>query len=496
MLFAMTTGATAAEADTMAIAEHNSLWNNVLSMSDGNPALYGHKYNKDFSQFGVYADASKADKPVLLQLGDGKTMFGADVKTYLHPWKATNVWGSASYRKGKTRNIKWNSTSDFLLLYPYVMADTLGGEMHNERYTFSGGFSTDIKKWTIGGEMIFRAEHEWRTRDPRPRAITTDLTMRIGASYPITRNYNLGLTLGARFYKQTNDVDFYQEAGTIPEFHMIGLGADYTRVSGSNNDVYYKATGFNAQLDFKPKQDISGVYASVFTSYVPFKKINTQLNAMPMSTLYNMDLKAEAGWKHEGDISWSGFAGIDFEKRDGDEHISGSSSSLEYFIIGKLTMFYLDRKDYHIGGAVKIGKKNPLTVKAQGGYLNFSSHYVEPARRIEYSKIYGTLAAQYIAALSKNMLLTCGIDGNYFSNNDKKIVMPYASMDEKRTQLVNTNYESLIADKWTVTPHARIDYHDKSMKGYALFLEASGTMGSLGKSNNYQAITVEAGVTF
>jgi hypothetical protein len=34
------------------------------------------------------------------------------------------------------------------------------------------------------------------------------------------------------------------------------------------------------------------------------------------------------------------------------------------------------------------------------------------------------------------------------------------------------------------------------MKGYALFLEASGTMGSLGKSNNYQAITVEAGVTF
>jgi hypothetical protein len=69
-------------------------------------------------------------------------------------------------------------------------------------------------------------------------------------------------------------------------------------------------------------------------------------------------------------------------------------------------------------------------------------------------------------------------------------------MDEKRTQLVNTNYESLTADKWTVTPHARIDYHDNSMKGYALFLEASGTMGSLGKSNNYQAITVEAGVTF
>ena len=61
--------------------------------------------------------------------------------------------------------MKWNSTADFLLLYPYVMADTLGGDPTFERYAFKAGASV-WKKMKIGAEACFRAEHEYRTTGP------------------------------------------------------------------------------------------------------------------------------------------------------------------------------------------------------------------------------------------------------------------------------------------------------------------------------------------
>lgn len=123
--------------------------------------------------------------------------------------------------------MKWNSTADFLLLYPYVMADTLGGDLTFERYAFKAGWASVWKKMKIGAEARFRAEHEYRTTDPRPRNIVTDLTLRFGASAPLLASHELGLTGGLRFYKQTNNVAFLREAGVIPEYHMLGLGMDY-----------------------------------------------------------------------------------------------------------------------------------------------------------------------------------------------------------------------------------------------------------------------------
>ena len=64
----------------------------------------------------------------------------------------------------------------------------------------------------LGAEIDFRAEHEYRTIDPRPRGIATDLTLRIGLARAYG-NYNMGAGIGMRTYKQTNNVDFYNPLG-------------------------------------------------------------------------------------------------------------------------------------------------------------------------------------------------------------------------------------------------------------------------------------------
>lgn len=74
---------------------------------------------------------------------------------------------------GKQYQVSWNSSSDYDLLNPYILADTLGGDTHCERYGFQGGYAVSKGKFQLGIEAIFRAEHEYRNVDPRMRGIVT-----------------------------------------------------------------------------------------------------------------------------------------------------------------------------------------------------------------------------------------------------------------------------------------------------------------------------------
>ena len=138
---------------------------------------------------------------------------------------------SLIYNKKEQINIRWNSTSDYDLLAPYVLADTVGGNTLGERYMFSGGYSTSIGKWYVGAEMLFRAEQEWRKRDPRMRGIVSDLTVKLGTTYKVTDNYQIGAALSGNIYKQSNDVDLYNEQGGAAQYIMTGLGTYYKRFS-------------------------------------------------------------------------------------------------------------------------------------------------------------------------------------------------------------------------------------------------------------------------
>lgn len=36
------------------------------------------------------------------------------------------------------KNLKWNETTDWELLYPYLLADLVGGDLSKEIYSFTG----------------------------------------------------------------------------------------------------------------------------------------------------------------------------------------------------------------------------------------------------------------------------------------------------------------------------------------------------------------------
>lgn len=473
--------------------EHLSQWNSFLSSESSNPVTMLHRYNDPLSELYAYVDYQGSNHRLLEQTGQGHTLFGIEVSSYLHLNPTTTVWGGASYRNGTVRNVRFNSTGDYLLLVPYVMADSLGGSFTNERYTFNGGIANQIGKFIWGASVDFRAEHEYRTYDPRPRGIVTDMTVRIGVAYQMA-DYNYGLGFGGVFYKQTNDVKFFREQGVIPEYHMTGLGSDYVRFSGTNTSAYYKATGLVADLTVSPVGS-NGLYVTADYRYTPYKKILPSLNSLPLSTLYVQKLHSVIGWKQKAVVGWGVYAGADMEFRYGDEHIAGNPSGSEYRTITTMTMFKSRLWNYYGGAAMHFGKKHTVDLDVRGGIIGFRSSYVDPQRMVNFNKPFVSMKSQYMQPVGSKAWFTANVNLAYYGNSKDEKIMPYYYMDAARTEMVDHDYASVTDKYFAGSANVRFDVRPTSWKGFGYFVSASG--GYTG-SDSYHGrnLTFTVGATF
>ena len=483
----------AADVDTVAILERRSLWHETSSEQRLNPAFMLRAFAQSYSELGAAFDYRHENKPFAYQNGSGHSMLQLYADSHLHLSPHTTVWGNAAYGTGEKHGIRYNSTSDYDLLYPYVLGDTLGGGLTHESYRFAGGVATMCKKATMGAEIDFRATHEYRTTDPRPRSIVTDLTVKFGATYPVGA-YQLGGTVGSVFYKQTNDVAFYREAGVIPEYLYTGLGADYTRFSGSNASCYYKATGVLLAVAAKPK-DENGAFLSADYRFVPYQQILPKLNALPLATLYLTTWQVVAGWKQQGDTDWSVYAAAKHESRMGDEHIAGNPSGSEYRTLLDLTMYKHRIGDYSIRGLVRFGKKQTITVQADAGYRTNNAEYVFPQRRMQANACYGKLTGQWQRTLSRTATLSATLGAVYRKNIHKHIVMPYATMDKHNTELVNHTYRALTKDDIELNTDVLLAIKPARWNTNGCFARVHGTW-LRGKGFTRTALSASIGVYF
>ena len=139
MVCTLCMSATMASPRDTARVEHLSMWNQLSTPLLTNPALHSAAYAQSYSEMALTIDFQHQSEAFVEEKGKGHVLGALAVNSYLRMNPRSAVWGSASYTTGKQKSICWNSTSDYELLAPYVMADTLGGDTHRERYTFSGG---------------------------------------------------------------------------------------------------------------------------------------------------------------------------------------------------------------------------------------------------------------------------------------------------------------------------------------------------------------------
>ena len=471
-----------------ALQEHTDMWQTVSAPHRQNPALHGTAFASSFSQLYVEADWQHANKAFVPQEGKGHLLPSANVDTYLRLSDRTAVWGHASYLNGKQHDITWNSTTDYQLLQPYVLADTLGGDTQRERYRFEGGYATHLGRWLLGAEMLFRADHEYRDVDPRMRGIVNELTLRFGAGYE-SWGYYWAAAFEGNIYKQRNSVDFYRELGVIPEYQMTGLGTEYARFSGDKRSLHYEGGGTRLMLDAEP-QGGSGLYGHLTWGQHRYHRLIVENYTLPLTDLYTQEIQGVAGWKREREDRLAIFAHVEYQKRSGDEHIIGTSATSSFPDMGVLTMYKNHLLDTRL---TTIYGRSQWHLSATVGYRSNRQEYVYPHRHMNTAHVYGRIGGETFLKPSARMVLTVRLQASYAAGASNELSIPSANLQPAFAQMLNHTYDLAKASYTDLSAQVRGDYR---MQGYGLFAALSGGWTGCSASAHRTAACLSLGITF
>lgn len=455
----------AASADSTLI-EFYSLWNTVIQPTWQNPSLHGKAFKSSLTQLYMVGDLQKQSESFVPEKGKGFLLPAVHADTYLRLSERAAVWGHASYMNGKHYDISWNSTSDYDLLQPHILADSVGGDTDHERYVFEGGYATQLKHWLLGAEMLFRADHEYRDVDPRMRGIVNELTIRLGAGYE-TMGYHWAAAVEGNVYKQSNSVDFYRELGVSPEYQMTGLGTEYARFSGDKRNLHYQGGGVRLLLDVMPVNE-RGFYVHLDLNEHRYHRQIIENYTLPLTDLYSQRVNTVVGWKRAADRQMAVYASIDYENRSGDERIIGSSASTAFPELGVLTMY----KNNRLNTALTALYGTRLWhVKACVGFRHDNQKYVYPERKLNVAHLYGILEGQLFWKPADRLLLTYDAKLSYEAGVNDELVMPFANMSTAFAAKMNHQYDYAKANYTGLSTRMRGDYQ---LKSFGLFAELGG----------------------
>lgn len=439
--------------DSVYMDRHSS-WRQTISESLLNPAMMNHAYLKPFTELSILFDYSKQSEAFSLEQGTGFMMPEISARSYIRLTPSSVVWGQAAYSNGSHYNKTFNNVADFDILYPDVIADSIGGDTRRERYLFSGGYASEKGRWLLGGELRFRAEQEYRTTDPRMRSVVSDLVLKAGAARNMG-DYRIGASVEGNIYRQTADVDFYGETNGMGELQLTGLGTNYVRFSGSNRDIFYEGKGGGVAVDMQPASD-NGWFAHIAHSLHQYERLSDEYNSMPLTTLYRQQTGLTMGWKRKTGNSYRSLSlHASYDKRASDEHVVGSASGQDYPILTDLTMYKQHLWDIY---AAALYGHDSWHLTARAGYLSCRQSYAFEERKMEYSRVYGELTARWMKAVSQALILNVHVTGGYAGNVGSQLLMPFANMTPSMIGYINHTYKYQKASYSNAEAGIRADY--------------------------------------
>lgn len=385
------------EADTAAvgttvterIALHEEMMRSMPAQSYANPALRQWEQAYGYSSLSAGYRREADSRAIDVQSGTGESTWGLSADSYIKH-KSSTLWGSASYRNGMLRDIRWNESSDAALIYPYFTADSIGGDMHTETYSFAGGYADHTDRWAWGATLSYNAGLYYRNVDPRPRNTTGRLDISAGGAVRIgASDYHAGVSANFRKYKQSCDIEFVNELSDNSIWHLTGLGTHYERFAGNGYSHYYNGHRWGATANLFPST-LRGAVASVeFTSF-SFDHILTGLNKLPLESATDNRLSATAGWLAPGAVhDFAAMAELSYGKRTGTENIFGDPAGSVYPQIGALELYRHTLTEARLNMLWQWHASRQTLLSANPGvkWNRSDETYADPRRRLLLSSV-------------------------------------------------------------------------------------------------------------
>lgn len=387
---------------------HSAAKREFLTRPFLNPALNYYRQSYSLSTLGAGGRWDGQSRAIVAELGDGWKGFLVAGDSYVCTSEKSRIWGDAYYRNGTRRNVQWNESSDYELLYPYVAADTIGGDMKSETYFFRGGYAAATGRWTFGGEFSYRAVQEFRDIDPRPNNKVADLQAKAGAAYGIMASYAVALSVEARKYKQNGSLAYYNELGVSKTFHLTGLGNSYTRFDGTRTNVRYQGHSYGAGVDLLPVQADGRWSGSFHYRYSFYEKMLPESNDLTLNELKENNLQGEVTrtFLRHARRFFGLKASVAYNERRGTENLYGDAMNHIYPQISAAEQFGSKALHATVSGSYEQEQTEKWRWSLQPaiGYLQQKDTYKTPAKSMKYSLWSASLAFASTHKWNKTLL--------------------------------------------------------------------------------------------
>lgn len=470
---------------------------------EANPAAMTFMRNYSLSDISLGADIIHSDEAQTVQEGTGLTDFSAMALSYMHLNASTTVWGYAGYATGKRSDVAWNNSADYRLVAPYVIGDSVGGDLTHRQYEFGGGYAGVHGPWGWGAEATFRAAFDYRNRDPRDKIIVSDLNIKLGGTRRLGATYTVGLGASIRVYNQESDVEFFNPVNEIRAYPLTGLGSTYARFSGNSKfDTAYKGFGYGASLQLFPAQG-SGWMASLEWRQMDIRQVLRAYNNLELTTNAQTALSARIVRPLSlGRLTLSPTLSGRYAHRNGDENIFGTAVGNNYPQIGSRRNYKLTEMEARLSVllSLRLGDaqaaspiRNELEMIPSASYYLSDQQLIQPSRQLKAAALTPGLGAG-VRLVRPKWLLRIAATGSYRSASEQTRRLDGLDPERSLTQATIHNFDMLTANATTLGGNA--DLYIALKDGITLRIAASGRSTAYAGHGHGWGMSVRAGVVF
>lgn len=459
----------------------------VTSLHDGiyaSPSLRVWQRQNNYSQIGAIYHDYKQDR-YLQQEGSGQRIFTVHSETYLHQNATTTLWGNATYHNRRIEKVKFNETSDYHLVYPYVTSDTVGGDMKAESYAFQAGIAKALGRHQLALQAGYRGEQAYRDRDPRPKNISSTLDLLLSASRQLGSRYALALDLGGTKYNQNNGLAFVSELGSPMVYQEAGLGMYNELLKGTGTSgtltLRYNGLSYQASLQLAPVQ-YNGFFAQATYKHFNVEKFRSSIED-ELSTSREQAVTGTLGYLKESAnrrflVQLQGTKLI----RDGIEskfilQDRDSSNVVRLYKLAEELRYTHDHTELKArsvygcaGGAID------WYVGLEAGYSSSAQQYVMPDREMSYSHWLAGLDLTASKSI-RSTYITLGLQTQRQENVDATGYWPDLPPSLAHYYMLTSNLAYLSASRTSFGGSLRIDFPFSETLGGSIRLQGTHQTG-------------------
>ncbi len=419
-----------------------------------NPASYSEAGKYGITTFKVFAEKSNTPNQ-LQQKGNGKNLWGAEVYSLQKPDDRTTVWGNASYTQGKNKQVVWNENSDYDLIYPYVAADSVGGDMKFENYRFSGGYSKKINTSTLGITGSYEATLSYRDIDPRPKNTAAHFSLAMGANKLMFRKFRVGAYVDAEKYTQKHYLSFVSNQGYPMIYNMSGLGNYNELLSGKLRQAYYEGWSYGGGLQIF-EADNKNWYLNIGLKKFNLDKLLTEYADLNASKIDEQQFTFSAGkFFDTGKTIWGISAEGSSRERKGTENLFLNENSRNYLQIGSVEKYNHRINTIIFKGLIETGnEKAKSSLLPFFGWIQEKEKYSSPTSSIELSKVMYGADYQWLKTFEHQQTLSVTL-GLSATNVYQKDALFNNSGKPAINSMLRENYAFQSSDFW----QAKLDIH-------------------------------------